>query len=177
MLEVNGDKVKLNEDLSLLLTTLELSASALSYDGQQLLGQVYGRLLPLFKNESLEISSSWANKCSFMKSLFDQCKTPQIPSFMPISSSLVHGPSDTDESSAHKLSFSELGNGDVYFDEITRLKSGNQFAVSLSTTTEELVVWNVYEEKPVRTLRGVFNPVNMKIIDDTRIVILCGRGM
>lgn len=86
-------------------------------------------------------------------------------------------------------------------DQITRLKTGNQYVVSLSTANEEVIVWSVEKFKPVRTLRGVDNPNGMKnetipnkkqyfmnsliwksfsdlkIIDNTRVVILCGREL
>ncbi|ODM93765.1 NACHT and WD repeat domain-containing protein 2 [Orchesella cincta] len=178
--EAQGDTTKLDSDLSLLLKLLELSASALQHDGRQLLGQLYGRLLPVFKNESAEVSSSWSSKCPLMKSIFLKLGKPSIPNFLPVSSSVLHSPIHLDDSSCAVKSLENLWDlceGPLYFDELIRFKVGNQFSISLSTSKEEVVVWDVYGEKPVRTLRGVFNPNSLKVIDETRVVILCGREL
>jgi WD40 repeat protein len=173
MMLSSGDRSKLDPDVVLLLQTLELSANALYYDGQQLYSQIGGRIMSLMTSDS-EFASLIDN-CSFMKNLYNQCSSPKVPSFIPHSPSLLHSPSNFEE--IQKINFFELTNGDAYFDQITRLKTGNQFVVSLSTANEEVIVWDVYEENPIRTLKGVHNPVNFKIIDDTRVVILCGREL
>lgn len=172
MLECKGDKTKLDEDLSLLLKVLEMSANALDYDGAQFFGQVYGRLQSLFQCSAPELE-----KCSFMKNLYEECEKPRLASFIPMFPTLLQSPSDLVTLRESKTSFSDLANGEVYFDQITRLKTGNQYVVSLSTANEEVIVWNVHQPKPIRTLRGVPNPNELKIVDDTRVVILCGREL
>lgn len=186
-LEAQRDPGKVDSDVALLLKLLELSASALQYDGRQFFGQMYGRLLPVFKNESSEIPASWATKSPLMKSLFSKLEKPSIPNFLPISAALLHGPLDVDDAECAlksggsgdtgEVNLWDFLEGPVNFDELIRFKTGSQFAISLSTAKEEVVVWDVYGEKPIRTLRGVFNPNSLKVIDDTRVVILCGREL
>jgi hypothetical protein len=142
-----------------------MSANALAYDGKQFYGQVYGRL----KNSFADL----VNK-PFMKKLYEECEKPRLSSFIPSTPSLLYSPSDLWEG---RKPFFDLVGGEVYFDEINRLKSGNQHVVSLSTADEEVIVWDVQQVKPVRTLKGLSNPNNLKIIDDTRVVILCGREL
>lgn len=172
-MESKGDTANLDADLSLLLKVLEMSANALSYDGSQFFGQIYGRLQSLIQSNSPDVS-----KCSFMKKVYEECEKPRVPSFVPLSSTLLHNPHDLAALLAQESkSFQELGAGEVYFDQITRLKSGNEYVVSLSTSNEEVIVWDVNQAKPVRTLRGVPNPNDLKIIDNTRVVLLCGREL
>ena len=176
IMEQKGDPVR-DSDLTLLRQTLELSASALSYDGQQFIGQMHSRLLPFFKGTE---ASYWNSKCPFMKIVFDSSLKPTTPSFVPISAFLHSGKELADATSPlndPKTSFSELDGGEVYANEIYRMKTGNQFVVSLSTTKEEVVVWDVYSESSVRTLKGVFNPISLKVIDEHRCAILCGREL
>lgn len=188
--EAQGDASKLDGDVSLLLKLLELSASALQYDGRQFHGQMHGRLLSVFNSESAEVSKTWSSKAPLIKSLFTKLDKPSIPSFLPLSPAIVHSPLDLDESDCVVKSLASRSSssstetylwesleGSVNFDEITRFRVGNQFAISLSTAKEEVVVWDVYAQKPVRTLRGVFNPNCLKVIDATRVVILCGREL
>ncbi|OXA64251.1 NACHT and WD repeat domain-containing protein 2 [Folsomia candida] len=173
VMESKGDTANLDADLSLLLKVLEMSANALSYDGSQFFGQIYGRLQSLIQSNSPDVS-----KCSFMKKVYEECEKPRVPSFVPLSSTLLHNPHDLAALLAQESkSFQELGAGEVYFDQITRLKSGNEYVVSLSTSNEEVIVWDVNQAKPVRTLRGVPNPNDLKIIDNTRVVLLCGREL
>lgn len=173
----------MDADLNLLLKVLELSACALHHDGRQFLGQMYGRLLPVFNNESSHVSASWSSKCPLIKNMFNKLLKPQVPNFLPVSHTVVHSPLDVDDTECVVKTVNSGSNlwdsleGPMNFDELIRFKSGNQFAISFSTAKEEVVVWDVYAEKPVRTLRGVFNPNCLKVIDETRVVILCGREL
>lgn len=147
---------------------------------------MYGRLLPLFKNESADVSATWSSKAPLIKSLFGKLAKPKIPNFLPVSPAVLHSPLDVDES---ECVVKALASGDkehnlwdylegpVNFDELIRFKAGNQFAISFSTAKEEVIVWDLYAEKPVRTLRGVSNPNCLKVIDETRVIILCGREL
>lgn len=188
--EAQGDLTKLDGDSSLLLKLLELSASALEYDGRQFYGQMYGRLLPVFKNDSAEVSSSWSSKAPLLKSLFTRkLEKPAIPNFVPVSPAALHSPLDLNEKECVVVkrgsgsgtepteNLWDLLEGPLHFDELIRIKAGNQFAISLSTAKEEVAVWDVYAEQPIRTLRGVSNPNTLRIIDDSRVVILCGREL
>jgi hypothetical protein len=176
IMEQRGDPVQ-DADLTLLRKTLELSGSALCYDGGQFSGQMYSRLIPYFKGPQ---AASWTSKCPFMKLVFDSSLSPNTPSFVPISA-FLHSAQDLADATGllndPKTSLSSLDTGEIWANEIYRMKSGNQFVVSLSTVKEEVVVWDVYAEKSVRTLKSVFNPISLKVIDDHRCAILCGREL
>ena len=57
------------------------------------------------------------------------------------------------------------------------MKSGHQIVLTLSSGMEDLQVWNLYSEEPLRELQGITNPINLRVINDTRVVVLCGREL
>jgi len=146
-----GLEASLDQDLTLLRQCLELSACTLSYEPSQFYGQMYNRLLPYFTGSEAE---AWSSKCPFTRKVFDSAKSPGTPCFVPLSS-FLHSPKDYDKltAAAAPTSFSELDTGEVFFDEVYRMKSSNQFVVSLSTAKEEVIVWDVYSEVRQHSMR------------------------
>ena len=175
IMETKGDFSK-DPDLSLLFKTLQLSASALSYDGRQFFSQIFGRLQSIYGPTPCEksVPSEWeSGKCVFMEKLYEMSQKPCVPSFLPISP-FLNGPAEQYD---RTIDYQKSDSGEVYFNEIMRMKVSNQYVVSLATAKEEVTVWDVYAEKPVRVLKGVMSPNSLKIIDEHRCVILCGREL
>lgn len=63
-------------------------------------------------------------------------------------------------------------------DERTQTLSMDDFyVIAVSTESDELVVWSVYEQKPVRTLRSIPRPREIHMVDQFRSVVLCNREL
>ena len=51
------------------------------------------------------------------------------------------------------------------------------YVIVISTESDEMIVWNVYEEKPVRTMRAIPRPRDVRMVDQLRAVVLCNREL
>nr|XP_027211056.1 LOW QUALITY PROTEIN: uncharacterized protein LOC113804390 [Penaeus vannamei] len=71
----------------------------------------------------------------------------------------------------------KLGDGQVYFNALIRARHNPHYVITLSTERGEIAVWNVFTMSPVRTLTGITQPRKLKMIDDYRCLVLCGREL
>ncbi|KAF5283296.1 hypothetical protein FQR65_LT13975 [Abscondita terminalis] len=60
---------------------------------------------------------------------------------------------------------------------ILRLPGTEQFVVSVSTSLEEICVWDIIKCNKVRTMKGVTHPINLIPIDQTKCIVLCKREL
>ena len=51
------------------------------------------------------------------------------------------------------------------------------YVIAVSTESDELVVWSVYEEKAVRTLKNIPRPRDVRMVDQLQAVVLCNREL
>ncbi|KAJ6221288.1 hypothetical protein RDWZM_007100 [Blomia tropicalis] len=51
------------------------------------------------------------------------------------------------------------------------------YVLAVSTESDELVVWNVYEQRAVRTLRNIPRPRELQMVDHMHAVALCDREL
>ncbi|GAB6026179.1 hypothetical protein CHUAL_012390 [Chamberlinius hualienensis] len=139
----------------------------LEYDGEQFFTQVYGR-------------SSLPNKPSvIIKQLLDQCVQSGFPcnSFVSsVGSGALRLAREAVESTTPETSQQAQG-PESHVSSIHCMKNNPAFMVSLNVNKNEVIIWNVYEQKAVRTLRGIPQPRDIKFIDDRRAVILCNREL
>jgi hypothetical protein len=56
------------------------------------------------------------------------------------------------------------------------IKDDNNHMISISQESDELTVWNIYDEKPVRTFH-ISQPRDVKMIDRYRAIVLCNREL
>ncbi|KAH9424343.1 hypothetical protein DERP_004525 [Dermatophagoides pteronyssinus] len=51
------------------------------------------------------------------------------------------------------------------------------YLIALSTESDEIVVWNIYQQKPVRILKSIPKPRAIRMVDQLRTVVLCNREL
>ncbi|CAL4059801.1 unnamed protein product, partial [Meganyctiphanes norvegica] len=151
-----------NCELVLLKEILELAAYSLGYDGRQFYSQVYGRLLTFWTDQQKQ------EIYPIMKKLFDTASHAPVPCLLPLTVCL-HEPFQDQNM--------KLGDGQVYFNSIIRAPHNPHYVVTLSTERGEIAVWNIFTRSPVRTLTGITQPRKLKMIDDYRCLVLCGREL
>ncbi|XP_076043047.1 NACHT domain- and WD repeat-containing protein 1 isoform X2 [Oratosquilla oratoria] len=151
-----------NIELVLLKETLELAAYSLGYDGRQFYSQIYGRLTTFMTDEENH------ETYPIMKKLYDSASHAPVPCLIPLATCL-HEPFQDQNM--------KLGDGQVYFNAIIRARHNPHYVVTLSTERGEIAVWNIYTMSPVRTLTGITQPRKLKMIDDYRCLVLCGREL
>lgn len=63
------------------------------------------------------------------------------------------------------------------YTQLFSIKDDNNHLIAISLESNELTVWSVFEEKAVRTLRGISQPRDVKMVDRYRAVVLCNREL
>ena len=61
--------------------------------------------------------------------------------------------------------------------KISRLKVEKNYVVSIETDNGKVSVWNIHTQEATRILTGVDKPRNIKMISNTKAVILCNREL
>ncbi|OTF73612.1 hypothetical protein BLA29_006374 [Euroglyphus maynei] len=51
------------------------------------------------------------------------------------------------------------------------------YLIALSTESDEIVVWNIYQQKSTRTLKSIPRPRAIRMVDQLRTVVLCNREL
>ncbi|XP_046911012.2 uncharacterized protein LOC124492220 [Dermatophagoides farinae] len=51
------------------------------------------------------------------------------------------------------------------------------YLIALSTESDEIVVWNIYQQKPTRTLKSIPKPRAIRMVDQLCTVVLCNREL
>lgn len=151
-----------NIELVLLKEVLELAAYGLGYDGRQFYSQVYGRLSTLMSDPQNH------ETYPIIKELYDTAARAPVPCLLPLTV-CFHEPFQDQNM--------KLGDGQVYFNALIRARHNPHYVITLSTERGEIAVWNVFTMSPVRTLTGITQPRKLKMIDDYRCLVLCGREL
>ncbi|KAG0719244.1 NACHT and WD repeat domain-containing protein 2 [Chionoecetes opilio] len=151
-----------NIELVLLKEVLELAAYPLGYDGRQFYSQVYGRLATLMQDPKNQ------ETYPIIQKLYDSAAHAPVPCLLPLTVCL-HEPFQDQNM--------KLGDGQVYFNALIRARHNPHYVITLSTERGEIAVWNIFTMTPVRTLTGITQPRKLKMIDDYRCLVLCGREL
>uniref|UniRef100_T1K6J3 Uncharacterized protein n=1 Tax=Tetranychus urticae TaxID=32264 RepID=T1K6J3_TETUR len=197
---------KYSSDLSILNYTIMISAYPLRYHGLQVISQIYSRLYSFLglsinsQHSSLSLSSSTTTSAvSSMKvndlakkypkaaNIVAECRKPFIPSLLPLNTQFmsVNGnifDEGSDESNTLTTGQSGLDcvvieENHYQYDQIFLIKGNDAHVIALSTGRGEISVWNIGKQKPVRLLKGINQPKDLRMIDQYRAVVLCNRDL
>lgn len=163
-----------DKQLELLENVVQLSSYALRSDGSQFFSQMYGRLKSPFSNS--DISTEY----SAIKSIYETSCKPPLSCLLPIGSclkepSMLH---TTANCNGDLNSPSESPNSKGFpFTGLYTIKEDKAHAVSISGETNEIVVWNIYEQCAVRRFTGIDQPKDIKMVDGHRALVLCNREL
>nr|XP_053631306.1 NACHT domain- and WD repeat-containing protein 1-like [Cherax quadricarinatus] len=103
-----------------------------------------------------------------IKKLYDIASSAPVPSLLPLTVCLRQPFQDENM---------KLGDGQIYFNAVIRARHNPHYVITLSTERGEIAVWNIFTMSPVRTLTGITQPRKLKMIDDYRCLVLCGREL
>ncbi|KFM57174.1 NACHT and WD repeat domain-containing protein 1, partial [Stegodyphus mimosarum] len=168
---------EIDKQIELLENFVHLSSYALRSDGSQFFAQMYGRLRNFFSN------SENASHYPAIKSMYDTSCKPPLSSLLPIGSCLKEPGTAvplTNCNSEHKTNSpnTESPNEKSFpFTGLYTIKEDKAHAVSISSETNEIVVWNIYEQAAVRRMTGINQPKDIKMIDVHRALVLCNREL
>lgn len=163
-----------DKQLELLESLVQLSSYALHSDGSQFFSQMYGRLKNCFLN------SENCTEYPAVKSIYDTSCKPPLSCLLPIGSCLKE-PS--------LLNVTANCNGDMNsppespsskgfpFTGLYTIKEDKAHVVSISDDSNEIVVWNIYEQCAVRRFTGINHPKDIKMVDCHRALVLCNREL
>ncbi|XP_022252283.1 NACHT and WD repeat domain-containing protein 2-like [Limulus polyphemus] len=159
-------RVPSDSDVLLLQKVIQLSSYALRYDGVQFLSQVYGRLSQI-------MTSSESEKFPCVRTMFHTASCPPVPSLLPLMPCLYE-PNLHQEHYVQETNDVNIGS---YFCGFHWLQNDSTHVISFSTQSGEITIWNIYEPAPVRTIKGIIQPKNVKMIDSYRALVLCNREL
>lgn len=163
-------------DINLLSSTITSSSYPLRYHGLQVFSQVYSRLESYFADEKNGFAIGYPEMAKLVK----ESKKPIVPSliplntqFMAISKKVFELDKDLSEKVVVKGPTEEL----FQYDLIYPIRGNDSHVIALSTSRGEISVWNIVKEKSVRSLRGINQPKDLRMIDMYRGVVLCNRDL
>ncbi|UYV85146.1 hypothetical protein LAZ67_X004724 [Cordylochernes scorpioides] len=144
-------------ELMLLYDFIRASAYALRYDGSQFYTHAYARL----KNVSEKYPS--------LLKIFQRASKPPVSSLLALSSCLremIPSTPDTPDP--------EPPCPYTYVFPVPRKPS---LMLALSPAGERLVLWDIYNQIPIRTLVGLEQPRDLRTVADTLVLVLCNREL
>lgn len=151
-----------DNECALLRDLIQLCSYALRYDGSQFSAQISARMRSIMARENEH------HKYPRLKVLYDIACRSTKPSLVPVTNHLreplappIKLPTPDDEVQC-------LG-------QLYPIKTEAAHMVSL--VRNEMVVWNVIEERQVRRLKGVTEPRDLKMVDRYRALVLCNREL
>lgn len=163
-----------DKQLEVLENLVQLSSYALRSDGSQFFSQMYGRMKKSFSNSDI------SNEYPAIKSIYDTSCKPPLSCLLPLGTCLKE-PS--------MLEVTANCNGDLNsspespsskgfpFTGLYTIKDDKAHAVSISSDTNEIVVWNIYEQCAVRRFTNINQPKDIKMVDSHRALVLCNREL
>lgn len=158
--DVTSDKDK--NDFKLMKDFLELSYEALSWNGSQIVSQLYGRLLEFYK------SAENVENYPKMKRL---CDSSAYPSLLPLNQA-VRSIRKTAESIEAEVK-EECSN----YSSLFKISNHPRLMISLSPSEGIIIVWDIYTQVSLRTIKGILNPRDLQMIDDFNAIVLCNREL
>lgn len=151
-------------EIDFLVDFLHSASLALNYDGRQFYSQVHARMA---------LPTDAETNMPHLYALLESCQNclPTTSLLCPAGAGCLM-PCATPV--AEQLP--EVGRKGA-LTSLHRVKGNPSFVVSLCTSQDEVVVWNVYEQQAERRLQGVTQPRDIKFIDEHTAVILCNREL
>ncbi|KAG9509579.1 NACHT domain- and WD repeat-containing protein 1, partial [Fragariocoptes setiger] len=167
------------------------------YDSRQIFSQIYCRAFDAIK------SNKYSRQKRIQNILNLSC-SPPIMSLVPISEASITAMirSQFPSNQSHSVPASALhanvtsGHTAIMFNQPGRhsyicrlynesaskhrlfaIPGNHRHMVLLTPDAGTLVVWDIYDEKPMRSMTGLDNPRDLRMIDQTRAVILCNREL
>lgn len=119
--DINLHGVPNNEFIEVLKDFIEIHASILNYDGRQFYSCLYKYLKE--KNDKNELKLE--NNDTKLAQIYSETIVPPVLSFVPNNFAVMES------------------NKECIFDLVVRLPNTDQFVATLSTTNEELYVWDI----------------------------------
>lgn len=149
-----------DEEIELMYQLIQLSSYSLRYDGSQFFAQIYGRLMKIM------VDNSNCEKYPSIRTLFETSLCPSITSLLPLKACLREPLQNNEVQKDNKVPIS-----------LYRIKDDDSHMISLSVERGEITVWNIYEQIPVRTITGVTQPRDIKLINNHKALVLCNREL
>lgn len=193
--ENSTKKNSIQEDLQCLVNYIKQSVYPLRYDGSQIYSQIYCR----------SYEHSKVNKSIKSKKLIDLLNIsscPPIMNLMPISEISINSfirariglnqPLQANVSSSYSLNAPTLtanqrvaksseshqsANQHQMKQKIYTIKDNHRHVIIIYPDKSSLSVWDIFEEKAVRTINNIDQPRDLRMIDKKRAVILCNREL
>lgn len=156
-------------DINLILIRkfLENYAPALNYDGRQF----YSQLLKFLMEDRKKTPPSTSTFLNAMRSVVQKPPIFSLYSY----SDYMRSKTATEESEEYFDKSSKSCR--FQFDIIKRIESIPNFIVTVSTSMEEVSVWDVTNGQLVRKLINITQPLAIEMIDQFRCVVLCDREL
>ncbi|XP_064467406.1 NACHT domain- and WD repeat-containing protein 1-like isoform X2 [Ornithodoros turicata] len=149
-------------ECALLRDLIQLCSYAFRYDGRQFSAQISARMGSIMANENEH------QKYPRLKALYDNACRSMKSSLVPVTNHLREPLAPQTGSSTPDEEAPSLG-------QLYPIKGEAAHMVSL--VRNEMVVWNVIEERRVRRLVGVTEPRDLKMVDRYRALVLCNREL
>lgn len=150
-----------NEFTKLLKEFLERYSCFLNYDGRQFYSHLY-----TFLNKKHKAGTEFGEKVS---KIFELTKNPPVTSLIPLND---EEPEENDIIYPSAIPLIARP-----FELVVRIPETNRFVISVSTTREEICVWDIKKCERIRTLKGIPQPANLIPIDQFRCIVLCKREL
>lgn len=181
-----------SEELQCLVNFIMRSIHPLRYDGSQIFSQIYCRAYETVKLGKFSKSKKFND-------LLNLAACPPIRNLLPISEASVNSfiktrigqkqqnsgtslnaPPVTNQRSAKSsiYSNSQPPNGpNQSKQKIYTIKDNHRHVIVIYPDKGSLSVWDIFEEKAVRTISNIDQPRDLRMIDQKRAVILCNREL
>lgn len=191
--DITGKKSSTNsEELQCLVSYVMRSIHPLRYDGSQIFSQIYCRAYETMKTGKFSKSKKFND-------ILNVAACPPIRNLLPISEASVNsfikarigqkaqnsGPSlntpsmnnqKSTKSSVYSNSQQSSGPSQSR-QRIYTIKGNHRHVIVIYPDRGSLSVWDIFEEKAVRTISNIDQPRDLKMIDQIRAVILCNREL
>lgn len=186
--DLEARKSSSNDETSYLIQFIRQSVYPLRYDGRQIYSQIYCRAFDIQK-------SGKVMKSKKLNDILNAAQSPPVRSLLPVSEASVNsfirsriGQISTPSQSAGSNSTGVIGKLSVSSQQsatarshlkqmIFTIKDNHRHVVAIFPERGTLLVWDLYEEKAVRTISNIDSPRDLRMIDQKRAVILCNREL
>lgn len=193
---ISGRKLSHNEELQHLVNYIRQSIFPLRYDGSQIYSQIYCRAFEHYKTGKFSKSKKFND-------ILTLASCPPIRNLLPISElsidSFIKTRIGLNQPPTNSISTSSLGvaaaislkptvhqkppqSGQISSQQqakqrIFTIKDNHRHVIVIYPDKGNLSVWDIFEEKAVRTISNIDQPRDLRMIDQKRAVILCNREL
>lgn len=188
---VSGRKPSHYEELQCLVSYVRQSVFPLRYDGNQIFSQIYCRVTDHSKSTKLSKSKKFSE-------IITTAGYPPVRNLLPISEASVEAfirvrigqtpPKSTSIASSLSVTTDQpkpiapkipgtIGSSTTSKQKIFTIKDNHRHVIVIYPDKNSLAVWDIFEEKAVRTIINVDQPRDLRMIDQKRAVVLCNREL